>query len=653
MYSLKMRASACGSHVSGAEKIVPRRKVAQCAERLAERALSHSKGGADFVNIKIEQVPPGSLLELDCLPVRTVSTASWQEGIGEVRAFIEGLGCRHAEKVLDLFRETYQMRGAMLLDIRSLERLEPDKSRGIRATYMDCERADGAVSCGKNHFLEAVVLATKVANAPGIAGEICISDDPDYVTGYVASKKSGYVRITRLKERGSPCGGRIFLYDGEADGVEAAVDFLERQRVIVRNVVLPDSVRRSAAEVNPSACGRLRGKFDFMEEELLRLKEGSLFRTCTVLESVQSSHVRCGGRDCLMLASNSYLDMISRRDVQERAAEALRTFGFGSGGSRLTTGTTSVHRRLEERLAAFKGTEDCIVFNSGYAANVSAISALAGRGAVIFSDELNHASIIDGCRLSRADVVVYAHNDMRDLEEKIRLVRPQCGLIVSDAVFSMDGDILNLPEFVALGEKYNMITMVDEAHSTGVIGRTGRGILEHFGFECAPPDILMGTLSKALGSEGGFVCASKTAVSYLMNKARGYIFSTALSPVAMAASCKALEILEAEPELVRRLQENVRFFCGELQAHGVGAKSDTAIVPIMVGDEGAALRCQTFLLERGIFISAIRHPAVAKGAARLRAALMATHEKAELAAAAAAVADAIGAEKGQGGGAWT
>lgn len=634
LYSLKMRASRQGEHVSGAEKIIEQKDIKSHADSLIMRGLHHAKGQADFINIKIEAVSGSGILYLDALPVKKMDVRNAVEGRAEIMRFLRRLGMEQPERIMELFEETYTMRGAMLLDVHSLERLEPDKERGIRATFMDMERRTGDTGKPedkKNHFMEALVLATKVANAPGIIGEICISDDPDYVTGYVACKQEGYVRITRMKEQGSPLGGRIFLYDGDKSDVQKTIGFLEKQHVLVRNI---DGQSTQNKEINPH-------KLDFIDRELARLHTQNLYRELKEIETMQTSHVMYRGEDKLMLASNSYLDMISSREVRDYASLVLQEYGAGSGGSRLTTGNTVIHGKLERELASFKDTEAAIVFNTGYVANLATVSALAGRGDVIFSDALNHASLIDGCRLSGARIVVYAHNDMEDLEAKIRENMPCSGLIVSDAVFSMDGDILDLPYFVEMGNRYNLITMVDEAHSTGVIGKRGRGIWEHFNYSCEKPDIIMGTLSKAIGSEGGFVCASQKIVSYLINKARGYIFSTSLSPVTMAASYKALRMIEEHPVLVHKLQENVRIFCRYLKRFGIETQSETAIVPIIIGDEGDAVLCQERLMEQGYYISAIRYPTVKKGEARLRAALMTSHTEEELEKAARAIAEAV------------
>lgn len=381
-------------------------------------------------------------------------------------------------------------------------------------------------------------------------------------------------------------------------------------------------------------------KWARMERELEMLKEQHLYRTIKVIESPQNSHIRFQDRELLMLASNAYLDLCNEIRVKEAAAKALEEYGTGSGGSRLTTGTTVLHTELEDALAKLKGREAALVFNTGFAANSGIIPALCREGDVIFSDEKNHASIIDGCRQSKARTVVYRHNDMEDLEKKVRECKGAGGLIVSDAVFSMDGDIVNLPELVRIADAYGLLSMIDEAHATGVIGATGRGCEEYYHME-GSVDICMGTLSKAFGAEGGFVCGSRTLIEYLKNKARSFIFSTSLSPVTMAAARRAVALMCEEPERVRRLQNNVRVFCECLKENGLCVSSETAIIPIRIGDEEQAMKVSQRLLERGYFIPAIRYPTIKKGEAMLRAALMSSHTEEELKEAAAAIAGVI------------
>jgi 6-carboxyhexanoate--CoA ligase len=342
-----------------------------------------------------------------------------------------------------------------------------------------------------------------------------------------------------------------------------------------------------------------------------------------------------------MFASNDYLDLANDARVKEAAVDAVKRFGTGTGGSRLTTGTQTIHRELERALAEFKGTEDAIAFATGFAANSGVIPALCSRSDVIFSDELNHASIIDGCRLSGARIVVYRHNDMRDLERKIVSCSPCSGLVVSDAVFSMDGDLLNLPDFLNIAHRYNLFSMIDEAHATGVAGPGGHGILSLFPGVDLRPDILMGTLSKALGSEGGFVCATHEITDYLRNKARSYIFSTAPSPASAAAALAALGIIRTEPERVARLQHNVAFFLKQLHRLGIKAQTESAIVPVIVGDSARALAAAESMRDDGIFVSAIRYPSVPEGTARLRLTVMASHTESDLVRCAVSLAKAI------------
>ncbi len=629
LFSLKMRASKkvgnIDHHISGAEKIVHLENAASDAKILIERALKHDKGQPDFINLKVEAVRPEEIIYIEALPVSTIKTQTPQEGQQAIFSLLEKIGIKNSDKILALFKKTYAMRGAMLLDVDTLERLEPNQNRGIRATYMDSED-DCSQNC-KNHFKEALVLASKVVSAPHIIGEICMSDDPDYVTGYVAAPQIGYVRITTLKPLHCPDGGRIFLYRGPHKDKEHCIDYLEKQKVLVRHVPgLPQtSCKNPLAEI---------------ETALQKLKDEHLYRKCTPISSAQNALVESKGQEMILLASNNYLGLADDKRLKEAASKAIEKFGTGTGGSRLVTGNLILHETLEKELAHFKDMPSALLFNTGYTANLGTISALCGQEDVIFSDELNHASIIDGCRLSRAQTIVYRHNDMRDLEEKIRQTSFNKGLIVSDAVFSMDGDIADLPGIVRLAKKYGLFSMLDEAHALGVIGKKGRGITEYFNGS-HKPDIYMGTLSKALGSEGGFVCASTILIDYLRNKARSFIFSTSMAPASAAAALCALDILEKEPSLVRQLQDNTTYFCHCLEQLSIKVRTPSAIVPIMLYDEKFALKADTYLKENGLFISAIRYPTVRRSSARLRAAIMATHTKDDLKKAACLIANAI------------
>ena len=386
---------------------------------------------------------------------------------------------------------------------------------------------------------------------------------------------------------------------------------------------------------------------NFTKDVLETAKLNNTYRTLRTMETPESSHVKIHVADAhasseqLLLASNSYLDLANIPELKQAMAQAVLDWGTGSGGARLTTGNKTPHDELEIELAKFKGEEAAITFNTGYMANVGTISALCGKSDIIFSDSLNHASIIDGIRLSRATCVVYKHNDMTDLERAIQEnATNQKMLIVTDAVFSMDGDLANLPELLRIAHTYNCLLMIDEAHATGVIGRTGRGLAEHYG--CEHADVTVGTLSKAIACEGGFVAGKKQLIEFLKNKSRSFIFTTAMSPAMAAGALRNLRFLESHPERVQQLQENVKFFCKALQREGLNVpQSPSAIIPVIIGDEAAALNASAKLLERGYVIPAIRYPTVAKGQARLRASLMATHTHEELERAAKAIAQVI------------
>lgn len=373
----------------------------------------------------------------------------------------------------------------------------------------------------------------------------------------------------------------------------------------------------------------MNDKWERMDREIEQLKSDNLFRSMTVFDSPQTSQVKVEGQKQHLFSSNSYLDLCCEPKIKEYIRHILEEYGSGSGGSRLTTGTTRIHVELEETIARFKKREAALVFNTGYMANVGILSALAGKGDLIYSDELNHASIIDGCRLSKADLVIYRHNDMGDLEEKIKAHPGRNGVIVSDGVFSMDGDIVDLPGLVDLADRYGLLSMIDEAHATGVIGATGRGTEEYYEME-GSVDVLMGTLSKAVGGEGGFVCGSRTLIDYLINKARSFIFSTSLSPATIAADIQGIRVITEQPQRVQKLQENICYCCAALNSRGIKAESETAIIPIIIGDEGRAMKVMKLLKERGYYISAIRYPTVARGSARLRLALMSSHTREDL-----------------------
>lgn len=373
-----------------------------------------------------------------------------------------------------------------------------------------------------------------------------------------------------------------------------------------------------------------------LDQRLAELERSGLYRRLRLVDGPQGAHVLLDGERVLLLCSNNYLGLAEDRRVREAAAAAALRWGAGAGASRLVSGTMTVHRRLEERLAAFERTEACVLFGSGYLANQGVLGALAGPGDIIYSDRLNHASIVDGARLSAARTFVYDHGDCEHLSWALRRGHTQGtgAVIVTDSIFSMDGDAAPLAELAELAERHHARLVVDEAHATGTRGPGGRGAVAGAGLE-GVVDVVIGTLGKALGSYGAYVCARRSTVRYLINRARPLIFSTAPPPPAAAAALTALEILESEPALPRRLLRNAAVLRSALSHEGwPKLPSDTHILPLIVGDCADAVRLCESALSEGIFAQAIRPPTVPQGTSRLRLTVMATHETTELQAAA-------------------
>jgi 8-amino-7-oxononanoate synthase len=363
---------------------------------------------------------------------------------------------------------------------------------------------------------------------------------------------------------------------------------------------------------------------------LAELRDRGLYRRLRLIEGPQGPQVLLGGKQVLLLCSNNYLGLADHKGVREAAAEAAIRWGAGSGASRLISGNMEPHRQLEGRLARFKGYESALLFGSGYLANTGTIAALAGKGEVVFSDELNHASIIDGCRLAAAETFVYRHADLEHLAWGLRGAGERAALIVSDGVFSMDGDLAPLPGLLELARKHGTRLMVDEAHATGAVGPGGRGSVAAAGLS-GEVDVVVGTLGKSLGSYGAYVCADTEVVDYLVNRARPFVFSTALPPASVGAAAAALELLESEPQRVERLQANAAVLRSGLSGEGFAAESsETQIVPLEVGDAGRTMELCELILERGVFAQGIRPPTVPEGSSRLRFTVMATHTPQEL-----------------------
>ncbi len=365
---------------------------------------------------------------------------------------------------------------------------------------------------------------------------------------------------------------------------------------------------------------------EWINDELKQVHDKNLFRYLTELQSGQSPEVVIDGKEYLLLASNSYLGLSVDPRVVQAASDALRKYGTGSGGSRLVSGSSDLHRELEEKIANFKNTESAILFSSGYLANIGTISSLVGPEDFIYSDELNHASIIDGSRLSKAKLRIYPHLDLEELDSLLTKDK-QSGkkLVVTDTVFSMDGDLVDLQKLTKICEKHNAMLMVDEAHATGVLGERGSGATEHFNVENKVP-IVMGTLSKAVGSLGGYIAGNRELIDYIRNRVRSYIFDTSLPAPSLAASIKSIEIISSEKEPREHLWKMIGMFKEGLEDLGYDViASDSAIVPILTGDPEPTLRMAERLREEGVFTPAVRPPSVAPGKCRIRSSLMSSH----------------------------
>jgi glycine C-acetyltransferase len=375
-----------------------------------------------------------------------------------------------------------------------------------------------------------------------------------------------------------------------------------------------------------------KAQLQYLTDELNNLREQKLYQKLRILQTEQLPVSRFDGREVINLSSNNYLGLTTHPKLAKRAIEAIERLGVGSGAVRTISGTMAIHMELEEKIARFKNVEASVVFQSGFTANAGTVSAILGKEDVIISDALNHASIIDGCRLSRAEIKVFPHKDVDACEKILKDLETHKGhkLLITDGVFSMDGDIAPLPQLVELAEKYGCIMMIDDAHSSGVLGRNGRGTVDHFNLH-GRVDIQVGTLSKAIGALGGYVCASHDTIDFLYHRARPFLFSTSHPPSVAATCIAAFEVLEEEPELVKRLWDNTRFFKAGLQKLGFDTgHSETPITPVMVGDAALAHAFSRQLFRYGVFAPGIGYPTVAKGSARIRTIVTATHTEAEL-----------------------
>jgi glycine C-acetyltransferase len=380
-----------------------------------------------------------------------------------------------------------------------------------------------------------------------------------------------------------------------------------------------------------------RDPLAYLTTELRALKEQGLYRPLRVLEDEQKSTTTFDHRQVVNLSSNNYLGLTTHARLRECAVEATRRFGVGTGSVRTIAGTMAIHMELERRLAEFKNTEAVVVFQSGFAANAGTVSAVLGKDDVVVSDELNHASIIDGCRLSRATIKVFPHKDVDAARRVLQALPGMNGrspasrtLLITDGVFSMDGDLGPLPALCALAEEYGCIMMVDDAHASGVFGRNGRGTIDHFSVH-GRVDIQVGTLSKAIGVLGGYVAGSRALVDFLYHRARPFLFSTSHPPAVAAACIAAIDVLLEEPQIIDRLWDNTRFFKAGLARLGFNTGlSESPITPVIVGDGALAMKLSDRLFQAGVFAQGIASPTVPAGKARVRTIVTATHTRDEL-----------------------
>jgi glycine C-acetyltransferase/8-amino-7-oxononanoate synthase len=399
---------------------------------------------------------------------------------------------------------------------------------------------------------------------------------------------------------------------------------VHRVRAQARRAGAADRLDREVREVRAAA------ELSEITSALEDLRAAGLLRELREVQSAQGPRVRLDGREVLLLCSNDYLGLAEDPRVRDAAARGAREWGAGAGASRLVSGNMTPHRELEALLAELKGTEACVLFGSGFLANTGVVAALAGDGEVVISDALNHASIVDGCRLARAETFVYPHADLDGLAAALERTGGRRATIVTDTVFSMDGDVAPLEGIVELARRHGARVVVDEAHATGVIGPGGRGLVADLGLE-GEIDVVVGTLSKALGSYGAFACCSSEMAAFLLNRARTVIFSTGLPPASVLAAAEALRIVRDEPGVLARLHANARALRGELAAQGFDvAVSEMPIVPIVIGEAHAAMALCEAALERGVFAQAIRPPTVPDGTSRLRLVATAGHTEAEL-----------------------
>ncbi|APT93793.1 hypothetical protein CPHO_10675 [Corynebacterium phocae] len=608
-----MRASRAGVHTSGAERLVTTPgQWEKIAGELTHRAVVHEQGLPDSLTLTVEQLGTHPRT-IPALRVEEPGDIAAEDRLAQLLADLPPSG-------LELARNSERLRGAALIDIHTGQRVEPDRARGVRVSRMDWQ--DTSVDSGaKSHFREALALATKAQSCPGVVAEVCVSDDPRYTTGYVA-RGGTYYRIHHIKPEGSPHGGRALFIDPQVATVDEIVRYLERTPVFIS--------QRDAATAPGRKAARPALKLnEVCAERNAAWESAGLERQPRTFGSAQGPRAVIDGREYLLFSSSNYLGLAHHPEVVSAALQATALWGTGSGGSRLTTGTHSLHRELETSLAQWLGYEDCVLFATGYQANLSTLQALAGEGLEVYSDTANHASLIDGMRLATqrgAKVEVYPHLSPPSARAGTGGGTRDCAprLIVTDGLFSMSGDRAPLAKIMDSG----CWTMVDDAHGIGTLGISGRGVVEEAGLlnqerlpsDRLPPDILVGTLSKAFGAEGGFVCCGAETARLLRNQARSYVFSTSLSAGPVAAARESLRLIRST-DVVGRLHRNIAYAEKVL---GMAARG-VPILAVPVGDEARAMWVSQQLAQAGIWAPAIRYPTVPRGQAIIRITIMANH----------------------------
>lgn len=618
-----MRSSADGSHISGAERLASAPELPQFAAAMTNRALHHDKGTADTIHITVDCIDEDSVTTVPALAPQLHTSETPEQARAVITNLLENAGITAAEEAVKLAYSLTGLRGAALIDADTGSRLDPNEARGVRVSTFDAV-SHPAQNCEKNHFHEARILASKVHSALGIIAEICLSDDPFYTRGYVALDGI-FHRIPNIKDYGSTLGTRIFVVKPGTD-IPALIDYLENAPVYV-------DLAATAETPNPQI--EPKPEPESLTAVATRRNDAwanqGLARTLRTFETAQLPHSRIDGTDYLLFSSSDYLGHSTHPALRNAATQAIDTFGTGSGGSRLTTGT-SIHEALETELAEFFGYDDAVLFSTGYQANHSTIAAIATVDVEIFSDSANHASIIDGCRAARGAVTVFPHADYDELDRLLTASTARHKLVISDAVFSMSGEVIDGPALDRVCHRNHAWLMLDDAHGVGVIGENGRGTAHYFGIR---PDILVGTASKALGVEGGFVLCSGPVATPLRNQARSFVYSTSMNPGSVAAIRAAVKRLEAS-DVVKQLQRNIRRVRDLVSAE---CEPASAIIPLPVGDEAAAMAASAQLAETGIYIPAMRYPTVPRGEAMLRLTVTARHTDDDIARLARALHD--------------